>query len=310
MLAQNQRVDVKFLSPGDTVAIAAPSSPFRRVDLNRGVDVLKAEGYRVHIPDGIFEKSGYLAGSDRHRADQLHHLFEDPQVKAIVCARGGYGAMRIIPYLNPEIISANPKPFFGFSDVTALLCYLYDRCGRIGFHGPMVTTLANAHKETRSSFFRALASGNIPDLISDEGVVIRSGCAAGPLIGGNLTTLCHLTATPFQPSFSDHILFLEDVGEKPYRIDRMLTQMKLAGCFDGIRGLCIGTFKDCGRKTDIEAIVDSIFEQEQFPILSGFGIGHSKRNFTIGIGAQALLDTQARVLSFNRNSHFLDTVLI
>jgi len=285
------------LVAGDIIAIAAPSSPFEKESLYRGISVLEEMGFRVMIPDGLFEREGYLAGTDRHRAEILHQLFADNRVKAIICARGGFGAMRILPLLDTEMIRNNPKIFVGYSDITALLCVLYSQCGVTVFHGQMVEKLADSDPKTRESLRMALTSEKLPVIKAENGAAIRGGIAKGKVIGGNLSVLCHLMGTRFMPDFNGRILFLEDRNEAAYRIDRMLTQMKLAGCFQNIAGLVLGHFEDCGKSEDIVKIINDIFQENKIPILWGLEAGHGLPNLTIPMGIDAVLDADGLTLN-------------
>ena len=286
------------LMPGDTVGIVAPAGPFDPEKFLKGKTILESMGFRTFFDEGIFRKDRFLAGTDVERADQVNRLFADPDVRAIICARGGYGSMRILPFLDFKIIQKHPKIFMGFSDVTALLSVLHDRCGLVTFHGPVVTTLANAAEETIAAMKTALTSGTTLEL-TPKGIVIKRGMASGLMTGGNLTTLCHLVGTSYAPNFKGKIMFLEDVGEMPYRIDRMLTQMKLAGCFNDIAGLVLGAFKECGRLNEIVEIFNNIFEDADIPILAGFDIGHGAHNLTIPMGLGAMLDADKKRLLFH-----------
>jgi len=242
------------------------------------------------IPDGLFEREGYLAGTDRHRAEILHQLFADRRVKAIICARGGFGAMRILPLLDTEMIRNNPKFFVGFSDITALLCVLHSQCGLTVFHGQMVEKLADSDLKTKESLRVALCSEKLPVIKAENGATIRGGIANGKVMGGNLSVLCHLLGTRFMPDFTGAILFLEDRNEAAYRIDRMLTQMKLAGCFENIAGLVLGHFEGCGKSEDVVRIINDIFQENNIPILWGLEAGHGLPNLTIPLGIDAVLD--------------------
>jgi len=285
--------------PGDTVGIVAPAGPFDPKKFMKGKAVLEAMGFRTFFDEGIFQKHGFLAGTDIHRADQVNRLFADPAVKAVVCARGGYGSMRILPFLDYKTIQKNPKIFVGFSDISVLLSVLHDRCRLITFHGPVLTTLANTAEDNISAMHTVLTSNIILELKPEKGTVIKPGVSSGFVVGGNLTTLCHLVGTPYVPNFKGKILFLEDRAEAPYRIDRMLTQMKLAGCFEGIKGLFLGSFEACGELDEIFRIVLGIFRDVNIPILSGFEIGHGRINITIPIGLGATLDADRQILTFH-----------
>ena len=294
----NKSVKPSYLMPGDTVGIVAPAGPFDREKFMSGKAVLESMGFRTFFDESIFHKYGFLAGTDVQRAEQVNRLFADPAVQAVVCARGGYGSMRILPFLDFETIQENPKIFIGYSDISALLSVFHTRCSLVTFHGPVVTTLANAAQETIAAMLTVLTSNTILELKPEKGIVIKPGVASGPVAGGNLTTLCHLVGTPYAPSFNGKILLLEDRGEAPYRIDRMLTQMKLAGCFNGIAGLILGSFEECGHLNEIFAIIANIFEDTDIPVLAGFAIGHGKCNITIPFGLGAMLDTERKRLLF------------
>ena len=295
----NKSIRPPSLKPGDTMGIVAPAGPFDPDKFMKGKAVLESMGFQTIFDDSIFQKNGFLAGTDFQRADQVNHLFADPSVQAIICARGGYGSMRILSLLDFETIQKNPKIFLGFSDISALLSVLYDQCGLVTFHGPLVTTLARATEKTIMAMKTALVSDTSLELISEDGTVIKPGVCSGLMAGGNLTTLCHLVGTPFAPNFKEKILLLEDVGEMPYRIDRMLTQMKLAGCFNDMAGLILGTFKKCGHLNDVVDIVDNIFKDTDIPILAGFDMGHGTHNLTVPMGMRATMDTDKNQLLFH-----------
>jgi muramoyltetrapeptide carboxypeptidase len=284
------------LRPGAVIGIAAPASPFDRESFDRGVQVLQAMGFQTVIPEGLWNARGYLAGRDEHRADILQRLFADARIDGVICARGGYGSLRILSLLDYERLAAHPKVFIGFSDVTALLSAIAGRCGFVTFHGPVVTSLAAASDHTLAAFQAAIASDAPLILRPPAAVSVRPGRATGVVCGGNLTTLCHLIGTPFQPSFRNRILLLEDRGEAPYRIDRMLTQLKLAGCLEGIRGLVLGSFTDCGSEAEILEIIHERFAEANIPVLAGMEAGHAEPNLTLPLGAAAILDADHRSL--------------
>ena len=295
----NKSVRPPRLKPGDTIGIVAPAGPFDPEKFMKGKTVLESMGFQTFFDEGIFQKHGFLAGTDIQRADQVNRLFADPTVQAIACARGGYGTMRILSFLDFETTQKHPKIFLGFSDISAMLSVLYDQCGLVTFHGPVVTTLANATEKTLTALQTALTSPTALELTPGNGKVIKPGVCSGLLAGGNLTTLCHLVGTSYTPNLKGKILLLEDVGEMPYRIDRMLTQMKLAGCFNGISGLILGAFKECGHLNEIVEIFNNIFENADIPILAGFDMGHGEHNLTIPMGLGATLDTDKKRLLFD-----------
>jgi len=290
------------LSPGDAVAVIAPSSPFDREKFQKGLSVLEEIGLRPLFSDKIFETKGYLAGPDAHRARLIHDSFADPEIKGIFCARGGYGALRLLPFLDFEIIAAHPKVFIGCSDVSVLLNVFYSRCNLVTFHGPMMESLGMATQPTKQALIDTLLSGLPVSVIPDNKMVIRCGMSSGIVSGGNLTTLCHLVGTHYMPDFSGHILVLEDIAEQPYRIDRMLTHMRMAGCFEGLAGLVIGSFKGCGSLDEICRIFDDIFSDDAIPILAGFEVGHDEPNLTIPFGIRATLDADNGRLLYSEPS--------
>lgn len=286
------------LRQGDAVGIVAPASPFDRQQFNQGIRWLESAGYHPVVPRGVFDRQGYLAGSDQHRADLVNRFFIDKAVKAIVCARGGYGSMRMLPFLDYEAIQKHPKILIGFSDVTALLNTLLSQSRLVTFHGPNVITLGNCDSRTRESFAMALTNACPMLMPVQEGVTLCGGRGAGVVMGGNLTTLCHLIGTPFEPDFDDCILLLEDRGEAPYRIDRMLSQMKLAGCFDNLAGIVLGSFEQCGTPGAVLDVFSRMFEGFAIPVLGGLNAGHGKTNLTVPIGLAATLDADRKRLTF------------
>jgi muramoyltetrapeptide carboxypeptidase len=287
------------LNQGDTVGIAAPAGPFERDAFDRGVAVLEKIGFKVKIPEGILEQKDYLAGSDAHRAKQLMALFKDPAVRAIFCARGGFGSARILPLLDFEAIAANPKIFIGFSDITVPLAAFYHRLGWITFHGPLVTTLGKSTERTRDALTQTITTNQPITLTPAEPVVLHPGCASGPVLGGNLTNLCHLIGTPYEPDLKGAILLLEDRGEAPYRIDRMLCHMRLSGRLKDIAGVALGSFKDCGDINIVYDIVKDHLAGMDIPILAGFQVGHDIENLTVPIGLRGTLDIESRILRFD-----------
>ena len=288
----------RALKPGDRIGIAAPASPFDGKSFEAGLGALESMGFNPVVPEGLFEKNGFLAGTDRPRADQLTRLFTDPEIDGIICARGGYGSMRILPLLDADVLANHPKVFVGFSDITALIGFIVQRCGMTVFHGPSVTTLGDGNPETRERLRAALTRVEPMTLTVEAGETMRSGSAEGPFLCGNLTILCHLTGTPFQPDLKDRILLIEDRGEAPYRIDRMLTQMRMAGCFQDLAGLALGSFTDCGSSRHINEIVADRLNGLDIPILAGFNAGHEGVNLTLPVGGAVRLDTKSKTLSF------------
>lgn len=286
------------LRKGDTIGIAAPSSPFDTKRFSSGVDKLKAMGFEVKIPESIFQRNGYLAGSDRQRADLLTKLLLDPEIKAVICARGGYGSTRILDLLDYSAIAGHPKIFMGFSDITALLNTLQARCNWVTFHGPTMTLLGSSPLKTLDSFSAALMADRFYRIEAKSGRTLVSGTTTGPVCGGNLTVLSHLVGTPYAPDLGGAILFIEDKGEVGYRIDRMLTQIKQAGLLEGIAGLVLGDFIDCGDVEEVHQIVLDLFAGRGIPILAGLPAGHGRDNRVLPIGAEAVFDADNKTLEY------------
>lgn len=297
-IQKNPAVVPAALRPGDTIGIAAPAGTFDRDRFEQGLAVLESLGFYTVVPDGLFAREGYLAGSDGHRADLLNRLFADDAVKAIMCARGGFGSLKILSGLDFPVIRENPKIFAGFSDITVLLSVFLEKAGLVTFHAPVVTALADAGEKTRAALVSAFTSPEAPELTVESGVTIVPGRASGPVRGGNLASLCQMTGTPYQPDLRGCLLLLEDINEAPYRIDRMLTQMRLAGCLDGVAGVMLGRFERCGRMPEIIEIVKRSFPS-RVPVLGGLSVGHAGENLTLPLGVAATLDADNGLLRYH-----------
>jgi len=283
------------IRPGDVVAIVAPSGPVREADLQPGLDRL-GQRYSLRCDPRLRARTGHLAGGDDDRLDSLRGALADPDVRAIVAARGGYGVTRILPLLDVSGLRDAPKVVVGSSDLTALSCLLA-RDGIASVHGPMVETLGRVpDPEVFERFVQVLED---PAPIDDSSLAlegIRPGRAAGPVLGGNLSLLAALVGTGTLPDFSGAILFVEDVGERPYRIDRMLTQMLSANVVHGLAGVLVGDLTDCtprdGEPPAIEVIAERLGPLG-IPIVAGYPAGHGARFLAIPIGARAEIDGDA-----------------
>jgi muramoyltetrapeptide carboxypeptidase len=284
------------LRTGDRVAVIAPSGPADPARLERGCAVLREFGFEVsvgkhaldHNPSGLT----YLAGSDAERAADLQAAWCDPRISAVFCARGGYGAVRVLDHLDWTALGdARPKLLHGSSDITALHAAFGRRLSVPTSFGPMVSFLADRDAEELAD----LRDGLFGTGMTVEGThALRGGRARGVLTGGNLTLLTSLLGTPYAPEpAAGRIVFLEDVNEAPYRVDRMLTQLLLAGYFEDVAGIVLGTWTDCG---DLEAVFADRLTPIGAPILAGVPVGHGPRQLTIRLGAGAELDADARVL--------------
>lgn len=293
---QSTRIKPHALRPGDTVAIVAPASNIKRTELDAGCAALRSAGYKPVCLDSILEKDLYFAGSVDRRARELTEMFSRDDVRAIVCARGGYGANYLLPRLDIEQIKAHPKIFVGYSDATALLTWFADAAGLITFHGPMAAKdwahpdgvdLPSWHASlTKTEPWDAAPGSGASDLIDGE--------ATGVLYGGCLSILVASLGTPFEIQTKGTILFLEDVAAKPFQIDRMLMQLKLAGKLDEVKGIVFGAMLDCTQTAnqgyELQEVVLRIVKDLGVPVAYGLRSGHvTTGNITLPIGVQASL---------------------
>ncbi|MBI3071613.1 MAG: LD-carboxypeptidase [Deltaproteobacteria bacterium] len=295
------------LRPGARIGIAAPSGPFDAATFERGVAVLRRAGFDVVLPAGFDRRAAgrlaYLAGDDDHRAATLTALFADADVNAIWCARGGYGAARILRRLDPHLVRANPKLLVGFSDITAIQTHLFATAGVPSIHGPNVTTLASTPDDELAALWRLLAGNAIGRVLAPNLSAIRRGRAAGPAVGGNLSVLASLVGTAYFPPVDGAILFLEDVSERPYRVDRMLTQLTLANVFVRVAGVVLGEFVECidppeKPLTDVADVLADCLSGLSCPVVARFPFGHGGAHFPIPLGTRADIDADALTVNF------------
>jgi muramoyltetrapeptide carboxypeptidase len=291
------------LKSGDTVGVVAPAAAIEPAYLNRGVEALQAIGYRVKVSPRALDRHGVLAGTDGIRAAELSAFFTDQEVKAIFGARGGYGCGRLLPLLDFAALARTPKIFLGFSDATYILNALVERSSLACFHGPMVAMDFARGLSSRSlEHLRRLLSGETRGFELDAREAFRPGVAEGELIGGCLSVIVAMLATPFGPSFDGRILFLEDTGEKAYRIDRMLVQMRQAGIFHKVAGLVFGAIRPpASNEHESALIADFVREQTAelpCPVLCGIEAGHGTENYTLPMGVRVRLDATRRKVIF------------
>jgi muramoyltetrapeptide carboxypeptidase len=287
------------LQPGDMIGVVAPASNIKRELLDAGCDVLRKLGYKPFYLDSVIEKDLYFAGSAERRARELDEMFSRDEVRAIVCARGGYGANYLLNTLNLENIKAHPKIFVGYSDVTTLQTYLLDSVGLVTFHGPMVTKDFDHSDGVDLASWEAALTGTSEwtlNLGPETGAKpLRPGSADGILYGGCLSMLVASLGTPYEIHTAGTILFIEDAAEKPYQIDRMLMQLKLAGKLAGVRGIVFGQMLDCIQNKNqdytLEEVVLRVVGDLGVPVAYGLRSGHvSRRNITLPFGVRAALD--------------------
>lgn len=284
------------LRPGDSVVAVAPAGPFDRASFEAGLEII-ARRYQVHYDPGMLTRHRYLAGSDARRLGELWRALADTGSRAVFCARGGYGIMRLLAGL--EGIPLVAKPVIGFSDITALH-QLLQRQGRISIHGPVLTQLSRLDAHTHARLFQLLESdAPATELTGTETYV--GGTAEGPLLGGNLSVLTRLLGTPFLAPLEGAVLLLEDLGERPYRLDRMWTHLALTGVFRQVRGIVLGGFTGCEEKDAEYSSADVLRELATatgLPCASGFPIGHGDQNQPVPLGVRVRLDADSRRLTF------------
>lgn len=279
----------KALKPGDTIGIAAPSSPFDRAKFVKGVRVLERMGFKTFHRHDIFDQNRYLAGTDRRRAEEFIELVADRNISAIMFARGGYGSQRIIPLLDPKILSERPKPVIGFSDVTSLLAFLRQRFCFPTFYGPVITQLGGAKEPTMAEgLFKALStSGPLGAISMGNSKTLKAGNAEGPIVGGCLSLINSSIGTPYETDTQGSVLFIEDINEKVYVLDRMLTQLKNSGKIDGALGIIFGSILPPeGEPHDVEAMIKDVLGDFKGPVISGFPAGHVDDFVTLALGAK------------------------
>lgn len=294
------RIKPPSLQRGDTVGIVAPASNIKPDQLEPGCGSLRRLGYKPFYLDSIFEQDLYFAGSAKRRARELEEMFVHDEVRAIVCARGGYGANYLLDVLDLEKIKAHPKIFVGYSDLTTLLTYFADSAGFVTFHGPMAAKDFTHSDGVDLASWESALNGT-SEWTLDPDAEVRSlveGKTEGILYGGCLSLLVASLGTPYEIRTQGTVLFIEDIAAKPYQIDRMLMQLKLAGKFDGVRGIIFGEMLDCSQKQgqgySLEEVVLRIVGDLRIPVAYGLRSGHvSRENITLPFGVRAGLTVRA-----------------
>lgn len=301
------------LRPGDRVGLVAPASAnFHSVDVEIAQDVARAFGLEPQLGAHVRDRHGYLAGRDEDRAADVNAFFADPKLRALFAIRGGWGCARVLPHLDWETIRRNPKVVTGYSDITGLHCGLHARTGLVTFHAP--TLLSDWPSFSVDHFRRVVFEGEAVTMANPPGGeerlvqrenrtrTITGGRARGTLLGGNLTVLTTLLGSPYVPAFDGAVLFLEDVNEDIYRVDRMLTQLRLAGLLGRLRGFVFGSCSECepgegyGSLT-LEEVLDEHVKPLGVPAYEGAMIGHQDRQFTVPIGVEVELDASAGTIT-------------
>jgi muramoyltetrapeptide carboxypeptidase len=308
MASQRQTASLKprALRSGDTIGVVAPASYFARQDFEAGCEALRGLGYKVVFDEAIFERDLYFAGSAQRRARELESMFARADVDAIICARGGYGANYLLPLLDVKKIAASPKPLVGYSDVTSLMTYFCDSIGLVTFHGPMVAKdFAKPDGIESGSWAAALTGSTNFNFTADSKMqALVQGSAEGVLYGGCLSMLAASLGTPYEIHTEGTILFIEDVATKPYQIDRMLMQLKLAGKLAGVCGIIFGEMLDCVQSGNqpytLQEVIMRIVADLGVPVAYGLRSGHvSRSNITLPLGVSAQLNVNGSNVLLN-----------
>jgi len=288
------------LQPNQTVGIIAPASPVNQSEISKGLKLLESFPLKIKQGEHIFDHLNYLAGSDNDRVSDLHQMFSDPEIKAIFCTRGGYGSARLLNDIDFDLIRKNPKIIVGFSDLTALLLALFNKSGLITIHGPTLSDLPKNNNWPNLS--KLITTSHRPQIFFKQGKEIHKGIAEGILLGGNFSTLCSLLDTPFLPSFEGVILFLEEKGESPYKLDRMLTQLLLSGRLNRLSALIIGQIEGCGEIEIINSMLQERLGRLTIPVVAGLPVGHGNENISLPLGLPAVLNTERMLLKIEESA--------
>lgn len=310
----NNLIKPKALAKGDIIGLITPASAISRTAFESSLSNLESLGFKVKHSPNMRVKKGFLAGTDQQRIDDLQTMFEDDTVNGIVCARGGYGSGRLVTQLDYELIKRNPKVFVGYSDITALHYAIHRMTGLVTFHGPVAAS--SFPKNTEKYFTDIIIKGKDNVKLSSvetdgkdpafDHFVINPGEAEGAFVGGNLSLMVSMLGTAYDLDFKDKIVFIEEIGESPYRVDRMLTQLLNSGKLTEAAGIALGVFKGCETRPDDPDFGDSLSLKEVLldrlqgigiPVAYGFPIGHIAENATLPMGIPAKLDTSKFTLT-------------
>jgi muramoyltetrapeptide carboxypeptidase len=302
-------VKPKPLRPGDAISVAVPAGPVNRERIDRALARVQDRGFRIKTYGDIYRSRGYLAGDDATRAAELMEAFADPETTAVWCARGGYGVVRMLDRIDFAEIARNPKVFVGFSDITLLHVAIQQKTGLLTFHGPNLQDGFGKPEDmpaaNEAALWQALRAGNtasqgytydFTDVTNLNLQTICPGVATGRLVGGNLAVICGVIGTPFEIDTTDRILFLEDISERVYRIDRYLSQLKLAGKLATVTGVLLGTFsydedEQADKQSDIHDLFKEYLGDLGVPVLVGFPAGHDQYNLALPMGALVKLNS-------------------
>ncbi len=305
---------MKKLQKGDTIGILTPASAFNPERLNEAIQNFEQFGLKVKIAPNALKHNGFLAGTDQERLDDLHTLFADPEVKGIFCVRGGYGAARLLPHIDFELIAKNKKIFTGYSDITALLTAFWKKSNLKGFHAPM--GLANFTDFVIDSYEKVFFGEGNNVVFADNPEILsfgktkgkHKGKAKGELLGGNLSVFVTLLGSEYWVDTKGKILFFEDIDEEPYRIDRFLTQLLIGGHLQKAAGIVLGQFTNCEtqKNTDDSFSLDQVIKDRlknlNIPIIKGFPFGHVDKNMVLPFGSLVEINAENASMRFLNSS--------
>ena len=291
------------LQPGARVGIVAPAGCVGEEALHLGIAAIKAEGFEVEVAAHVYDQKGYLAGDEKRRALELKNFFQRSDIDGIFCARGGFGSIQLLSHLNRDL-SQYPKIFVGYSDITILINWFRQHCGMVTFHAPMVAMdLAKGLSLRSREHFWEILTGARRNWTVNLGEVIRPGRVKAEMTGGCLSLLVTTLGTPYEIDTRGKMLFLEDVGEKPYRIERMLIHLRMAGKFDGLAGIVFGDFTNCtdDSSRDVRQVIEELFLAADFPVVMGLTAGHGAENLALPFGVPMSLDSGDCTLSLDES---------
>ncbi len=305
----------KRLKKNDVIGIISPaSSPADLSRIQKGVNYLEKLGFRVEVGKNVGKQRGYLAGEDDERLSDFHRMFEDKNVRAIFCVRGGYGSGRLLDKINFNLIRKNPKIFVGYSDITYLQLAMLKKAGLVTFAGPMLAVdfFDEVDEFTEEAFWRIITSskkiGKIFNPENEPFYKLNSGRADGIMLSANLSILTSMLGTNYLPDFNNKLLLIEDVDELPYKIDRMFNQLKLSGVFKKIKGLILGRFVDCFEKDaeksslSLNEVIEDYLKPLPIPVIYNVKHGHIKKNLTIPIGIKAKMNASRKFIEFTESA--------
>ena len=312
---EQELIKPKALREGDTIGLITPGSFIEDEDLEKAIGNIKSLGFKVKLSKNIRKQRGYTAGTREERIDDLHTMFSDSDVDGVWCARGGYGCTGLLPLIDFDLIKNNPKVFIGYSDITVLHLAIFKKTGLVTFHGPVASS---TFSEYSTKYFKELLmSTEIPPKVypseyndekGEENIffkpkIISKGEAEGKLIGGNLSLISAMAGTEWSINYEDKLLFIEDIGEAPYRIDRMLIQIDQNQSLNKASGIILGVFEDCEKPEDepsleLAQMFDDNMQGVSKPVSYGFSIGHIRDQFTLPMGIKAKMNAEERTIEF------------